>query len=145
LKPSEKAIKRKTSERIPSQGEIYYVDLPRQNIRLNGRTELGREMCGPHRCLVLQSADTVREMAYAIVMPISSVREKPERESWVLITEEEVSGIPKSSYLVCEQIRCVDRRRIGRYVGALKPMSAIFVTAQKILDFLCPPVLKRTR
>jgi mRNA-degrading endonuclease toxin of MazEF toxin-antitoxin module len=96
-------------------------------------------MCDPHRCLILQAADVTREMAFVIVIPISSAKEKEERASWVEIPSGSVSGIPDRSFLICEQVRCVDKRRLERYVGKLGPVYIIL--AQKLLDFLCPSML----
>jgi mRNA-degrading endonuclease toxin of MazEF toxin-antitoxin module len=96
-------------------------------------------MYGLHRCVILQSKDVTAELDFTLVIPISSARYKPEKTSWVEIPKNTIAGTPARSYLICEQIRAIDKRRIGKYVGKLS--SAYLIEAQKILEFLCPSVL----
>lgn len=132
-----------TPKPIPALGEIYFVNLPKQYIWIseNGKKvrRLAREMCGPHRCLIVQSADATAKLAYTIIIPISSARETIEQSSWVEIPENAILGIHVRSFLKCEQIRSIDKRRVERYVGKLDDARTILV--QKIVEFLCPSIL----
>jgi mRNA interferase MazF len=146
LKDSSK-IKRRLSIKsrpkpVPVQGEIYFVDLPKQAIQIKNKKVDGREMYGPHRCLVLQSSDVTQQLDYIIVMPISSAKEKVERPSWMEIPAKTIPGIPVRSYVVCEQIRCIDKRRVKQYVGKLSQASMLLV--QKIFESLCPSAVDFT-
>lgn len=128
-------------EHTPEQGEIFLVDLPKQDIRINGKRirGRGREIFGLHRCLVLQVARATERLPYTIIVPISSVREKSERHSWVKVLGGTIPKLPNDSYILCEQIRSVDKQRIEEYVGKLS--NPLFVLVQKVLENLCPPFL----
>lgn len=120
------------------QGDIYLVNLPKQKLK-GGLRHGGREMCGPHRCLVLQDESITKKINQVIVIPISSAKEKAERHTWVRIPAGSTEGVPKHSYIMCEQIRSLDKRRLKGKVGESSIVYMIGV--QKILDFMCPSVL----
>ncbi len=105
------AIERfKTYER----GYIYDVNLPNQN---------GTEMYGHHRCVLLSNDDLNEQHRGLIMIPLTSARDNgkekfgvgnPPRNTWVRVLS---SG--EYAFVLCEQIRYVDRSKVGKCYGSI--------------------------
>ena len=91
---------------IIQRGDIYYADL---------RPVVGSEQGGIRPVLIVQNDIGNRHSPTVIAVPISSA-EKSKLPVHVKIRG---SGLPKDSTILAEQIRTLDRCRIGRYVGSL--------------------------
>ena len=83
----------------------------------------GAEVPKTRPCVVV-SRDIANEITTtATVVPLSSVKGKQsERLVQPIVTAKE-SGLPKDSRALCDQVRTVDKGRIGRTVGVLGTSS----------------------
>lgn len=93
------------------RGYIYGVTLPDQG---------GAELHGHHRCILLSNDDLNDEGRGFVMVPLTSAREngkekfdKP-RRSWVRVLS---NG--EYAFALCEQIRYVDRYKVGKCYGSL--------------------------
>ena len=123
------------SARRFKRGEVYKVSLPKQRIASTKKGAVwGHELFDYHPCVIWQSGSTIKEMATAIVIPLSSARDKPEWSSWIEVADGTIEGLKGRGFLMCEQIRCVDKRRIDKRVGKLSLLHML--AAEKVLDQL---------
>lgn len=88
------------------RGDIFYADL---------NPVIGSEQGGVRPVLIVQNDVRNRHSPTVIAVPISSA-EKSKLSVHIRIRG---SGLPKDSTILAEQIRTLDRCRIGRYVGSL--------------------------
>ncbi len=88
------------------RGDIFYADL---------NPVIGSEQGGVRPVLIVQNDVGNRHSPTVIAVPISSA-EKSKLPVHIKIRG---SGLPKDSTILAEQIRTLDRCRIGRYVGSL--------------------------
>ena len=94
------------SESPIHKGDIFLVDF---------KTNTGCEQNGVRPALILQNDIGNNFSPTTIVCPLSSQRKMYDR-THVIVTPEEC-GITKKSIVLCEQIRAVDKSRLGRKVG----------------------------
>jgi mRNA interferase MazF len=91
------------------RGEIYWVDF--EPVR-------GSEQGRLRPALVIQNDVGNRYSPITIVIPLTShVSEKPYPQN--VLFEAGVAGLPKSSELVTNQIRAVDKSRVGNRLGSV--------------------------
>jgi mRNA interferase MazF len=94
-------------ESFPRRGSVYYIQFD---------PAIGREI-RKTRPAVVVSNDHMNELADTIlVMPITSGHYS--YYHWIPLEPPE-GGTKKPSSIVTEQLRCVDKRRVRRLVGAL--------------------------
>ena len=95
------------------RGEIYYADL--------GVGE-GSEQCGYRPVVIIQNDIGNRYSPTLIVASISSkIDSKPKMSTHCYIDRE--GGLSYPSVVLLEQIRTVDKKRIGPYIGHLSARS----------------------
>ena len=98
------------------RGDIFNVDLGRP---------YGSEQGGIRPCLVIQN-DTGNEFSTTTIVIPSTTSTKNYTASHVRIT-----SLNKPSYLLCEQIRIVDKARFKNKLGKLK--SSEMVEVERVL------------
>ena len=99
------------------RGEIYWVDF---------EPARGSEQGRLRPALVIQNDVGNRYSPITIVIPLTSrVSEKPYPQN--VLFEAGVAGLPKNSELVTNQIRAVDKSRVGDRLGSVpdKLMEAV--------------------
>jgi mRNA interferase MazF len=96
---------------FPRRGEIYYVDLD---------PKVGSEQGGRRPALILQNDVGNQYSPVLIVAAITSRPAARPRPTDVLI-QPGSSGLQAPSRVLLNQIRTLDKRRMGRFVGRLKP------------------------
>jgi mRNA interferase MazF len=94
---------------FPRRGEIYYVDLD---------PIVGSEQGGHRPALILQNDVGNQYSPVTIVAAITTRPAARPRPIDVLI-QPGSSGLQAPSRILLNQIRTIDRRRMGRYVGQL--------------------------
>lgn len=95
---------------FPQRGEIYFIDFP--------ATGAG-EMAGPHPALIVQNDVGNRASQLTIVAAITSNLRVARLPVGVRITPKE-SGLPHPSVVHLGHLYTVDKRRLGRRMGALR-------------------------
>jgi mRNA interferase MazF len=91
----------------PRRGDIFYVDLePVQ----------GREQGGRRPCLVIQNDVSNACSPVVIVAAMTSRPARRDRPTDVLIAPD-ASGLDLPSRVLLNQIRTIDKARLGRHVG----------------------------
>ena len=91
------------------KGEIYYADLS---------GTFGSEQGGMRPVLIIQNDVGNKYAPTTIIVPITS-RNKADLPTHMHIGSE--CGLIRDSIVLFEQIRTIDKRRIGDYIGALTP------------------------
>ena len=91
---------------VIKRGDIFYADL---------NPVIGSEQGGVRPVLIVQNDVGNRHSPTVIAVPISSA----EKSKLPVNIRIRGSGLPKDSTILAEQIRTLDRCRIGRYVGSL--------------------------
>lgn len=101
-----------TRERIshPRRGEVYLVGFD---------PTLGAEIKKTRPALIVQNDIANRYSPITIVAAITSQRRDPARPTNVLLKSPE-GGLTSDSVVLLNQIRSVDKRRLGRRLGKLK-------------------------
>ena len=89
------------------RGEIYYADL---------RPIIGSEQGGVRPVLVLQNDIGNRHSPTTIVAAITSRKTKPPLPTHVHICAD---GLKSHTIVLLEQIRTIDKSRLGEYVGSV--------------------------
>ncbi len=91
--------------------EIYYADL--NQVR-------GSEQGGVRPVLILQNDMGNKHSPTTIVAPITSRQTKAKLPTHVDI---QIGELPKDSIVLLEQIRTIDKTRLGQFVGTLDKSS----------------------
>ncbi len=102
---------KKQEVRFPRRGEVYLVRLD---------PTVGAEIKKTRPTLVLQNDVANRWSPITIVAGITSRFEEPLYPTEVLITQSE-AGLETDSVALLNQIRSVDKRRLVRRLGKLRP------------------------
>lgn len=105
------------------RGEIYYADLC---------PIVGSEQGGVRPVLVLQNDTGNRYSPTTIVAAITSSKTKRPLPTHVNI---DADGLKSHSVVLLEQIRTVDKRRLGEYVGSVSKGSMEEVDRAIIVSF----------
>jgi mRNA interferase MazF len=90
------------------RGEIYYAALD---------DAIGSEQAGQRPVLILQSDILNLNSPTAIIAPITSVLKRPFLQSHCILRED--CPLRVRSMVLTEQVRTIDRQRLGAYVGML--------------------------
>jgi len=96
---------------FPRRGEIYYLDLD---------PVLGSEQGGRRPTLIVQNDVGNQYSPVVIVAALTSRPPARNRPTDVLI-QPGPSGLQAPSRVLLNQIRTVDKRRLGRYIGRISP------------------------
>lgn len=96
---------------FPQRGDLYYVDL---------NPTIGSEQGGRRPVLVIQNDVGNQYSPVLIVAALTSRHSARPRPTDVLI-QPGACGLELPSRVLLNQIRTVDKRRVGRYVGRLEP------------------------
>lgn len=91
------------------RGEIYLADLS---------PVVGSEQGGKRPVLVIQNNIGNKFSSTVIAAAITSATDKPKLPTHIEITKEE-SGLEKDSVILLEQIRTIDKIRLGALIGRL--------------------------
>ena len=98
---------------FPRRGEVYLVSLD---------PTLGAEIKKTRPAVVLQNDVANRYSPITIVAAMTSQLRDPERPTNVLVRAPE-GGLASDSMVLLNHIRSIDRRRLGRRLGFLKPVT----------------------
>lgn len=93
------------------RGEIYRADLD---------PVVGSEQGGIRPVVIVQNDKGNKHSPTVIVAAITTSRKKPEMPLHVPIQPEE-SGLSQPSTVLCEQLRTLEKQRLGRKLGRLRP------------------------
>jgi mRNA interferase MazF len=108
-----KGIQHKDSLTFPKRGDIYLVDFDPTR---------GHEIQKTRPALIIQNDIGNRYSPITIVAAISSKFDAPPHPTDVIIEASE-SGLALRSAVVLNQIRSVDRERLVRQLGRLRPVE----------------------
>jgi mRNA interferase MazF len=97
------------STTYPKRGEIYYADLD---------PVFGSEQGGRRPVLIIQNDLGNQHSPVVIVASVTSTQAKSARPIDVVLTAG-TAGLAKQSRILLNQLRTIDKRRLGRYVGQL--------------------------
>ena len=109
--PTPEDSNRQAAPSFPRRGELYYVDLD---------PTIGSEQGGHRPALIIQN-DVGNQ--YSPVLIVAALTSRPAarvRPTDVLIAPGD-SGLQTSSRVLLNQIRTIDKRRVGRYIGRISP------------------------
>ena len=96
---------------VPKRGEIYLVSFD---------PTIGAEIQKTRPALIVQNDIANRHSPITIVCAITSRYEEPLYPTEVLILAPE-AGVKVNSVVLANQIRFVDRQRLGKRLGSLRP------------------------
>ncbi len=96
---------------FPRRGEVYWVSLD---------PTIGTEIAKTRPGVVISNDIGNQYSDRVIVAPISSADTKKVYPFEVLLRPSE-GAVPKESKVLLDQIRTVDKMRLGRRIGALQP------------------------
>lgn len=91
------------------RGDLYYADLS---------PVIGSEQGGVRPVVVIQNDVGNRFSPTTIVAAITSVRHKTALPTHVRV-DSQISGLPKESVVLMEQIRTIDKKRLKEKIGHL--------------------------
>lgn len=103
------------------RGEIYLVDL-------NDST--GSEQTGIRPALIVQNEQGNLYSPTTIICPLTS---KDKHLHATHVTLEPTDGVKKSSTVLCEQIRVIDKTRILKKLGAVENQNKLCDINRKIM------------
>lgn len=96
-------------ERTIKQGEIYIC-------KLDG---IESEQIGERPCLIIQVNALNNTSPNVIVIPITSKRKKKLPTHYLLNTDKYDFLFYKSNTVLCECIRTLSKRKVGKYIGMI--------------------------
>jgi mRNA interferase MazF len=102
---------------IPRRGEVYVVGFD---------PTVGAEVRKTRPALVIQNDIANRHSPITIVAALTSQFEEPLYPTEVLVRARE-GGLQTDSVILLNQIRSIDRRRLIRYLGRLRPETMVRV------------------
>lgn len=116
------------SHKTFKRGEIWYADLS---------PVVGAEQGGQRPVLIVQNNVGNHFSPTVIVAPITTALEKKSLPTHVPITTQ-ISGIPKNSVILAEQLRTIDKQRLMNQIGHLPQslMTAVNHSLQISLGLL---------
>lgn len=100
-----------------ARGEIYYADLD---------PVLGSEQGGVRPVLVVQNDVGNRHSPTVIVAAITTQMQKHPLPTHVRLSRA-VSGLSRTSVILCEQVRTIDKRRLRQRTGRLPAATLLAV------------------
>lgn len=108
-----------------SRGNLFYADLS---------PVVGSEQGGTRPVLILQNNTGNKYSSTYIVAAISSNTEKADIPTHVTLRDLS-NGLSRDSVVLLEQIRTVDRQRLGDYIGKLDDSTMCEIDAALALSF----------
>ena len=102
---------------IPRRGEVYVVGFD---------PTVGAEVRKTRPALVIQNDIANRHSPITIVAALTSQFEEPLYPTEVLVRARE-GGLQADSVILLNQLRSIDRRRLIRYLGRLRPETMVKV------------------
>jgi mRNA interferase MazF len=115
---------------FPQRGEIYFADLD---------PVVGSEQGGRRPVLIIQN-DVNNQ--YSSVVIIAAITSAPSRKTYpvdVVITSDS-SGLIKGSRVLLNQIKTLDKQRLGRYLGRLDATYMALVDQALMISLGLVPV-----
>ena len=95
------------------RGDIYFVNLDFEAI--------GSEQTGKRPVVILQNNVGNYYSPTVIVAPITSkVTVKSKIPTHIIVPSDKYNNLPKISMILLEQLRVIDKSRLGEYVGSLQ-------------------------
>lgn len=94
-------------EQVMRRGEIYHADL---------NPVFGSEQGGYRPVLIIQNN---RGNQYSPTVIVAAITSQPKTKLPTHVPINGISGLEKESFVLLEQIRTVDKRRLDDYVGRL--------------------------
>jgi mRNA interferase MazF len=95
-------------EKQIKRGQIYYADLS---------PVVGSEQGGKRPVLIIQNDIGNKYAPTVIAAVITSRHTKANLPTHIWLNEE--SGLPKESMVECEQLRTLDKKRLGEFMGTV--------------------------
>jgi mRNA interferase MazF len=92
------------------RGQIVEVDL---------EPVVGHEQGKSRPCVVVQNDVSNRFASTTIVAPLTDARSISHPSPIYVLAAKGDGGLKKDSFVLCDQIRTVDRQRFGRFFGVL--------------------------
>lgn len=102
----EKAMCAKVPDTTVRYGDIFH------NVSLDG---IGSEQTGDRPCIVVSNNACNTYSPVVTVVPLST-QKKQSLPTHVLLVSK-TSGLPKTSIALCEQVRSIDKVRLGEKIG----------------------------
>ena len=96
---------------FPRRGELYYVDLD---------PVIGSEQGGHRPVLVIQN-DVGNEYSPVVIVAALTSRPAARARPTDVLLSQGSSGLQATSRVLLNQIRTIDKRRLGRAIGQLTP------------------------
>ena len=93
------------------RGEIYFADLD---------PVMGSEQGGMRPVLIIQNDLGNRFSPTVIVLPLTSKTGKTPLRTHVIV-HPPCGGLQRPSIILCEQVRTLEKSRLGRRMGAVSP------------------------
>ena len=101
------------------RGNVYWVDF--------GITD-GSEQGGVRPAVIIQNDIGNKYSPTVIVCPISSEIKKKELPTHVYLSEYKMYGLTKPSQVITEQIRTIDKSKVGDYIGYIDKSAMLKVS-----------------
>jgi mRNA interferase MazF len=95
-----------------ARGDIHFVDFPEQQ---------GREQRG-HRPAIAVQVDTpgAQNLPTLLVVPVTGQLKRASQAFTFVVNPTATNGLTRQSVLLVNQLRAVDRKRLGRKIGTLE-------------------------
>lgn len=105
------------------RGELYYADL---------EPVIGSEQGGERPVVVIQNNKGNRHSKTVIIAPLTTSAIKPTLPTHVEIYTE---GLRRTSIVLLEQIRTIDKQRIGHYIGTVSDIDMRKIEEAVLISF----------
>ncbi len=99
------------------RGDIYFADLD---------PVIGSEQGGFRPVLIIQNDLGNRFSPTVIALPLTSKTGKAPLRTHVPLVPPQ-GGVSRPSIILCEQVRTLEKSRLGRYLGTLRPEKLLLV------------------
>ena len=99
------------------RGDIYFADL---------NPVIGSEQGGFRPVLIIQNDLGNRFSPTVIALPLTSKTGKAPLRTHVPLVPPQ-GGVSRPSIILCEQVRTLEKSRLGRYLGTLRPEKLLLV------------------
>lgn len=114
------------------RGDIYYTNLGPATDRCT---------CGV-RPVVIVSNDTANAYSPTVtVIPMTSLMKKRNQPTHVILRRKDASGLTRPSMVLCEQVRSIDKEKLGMRVGRIISQDAMEEIAHALqvqIGIICP-------
>lgn len=105
-------------------------------VEINLDLTLGHEQAKQRPCLVVQ-ADSMNDTAWCtIILPITGQTPTVRQSPLAIAVGAGVGGLREDSFVLCNQVRCVDARRVIKILGSMPTsvMTKVAVGLKACLD-----------